>query len=161
MLLSRWIGAVITVLATGFLAVDTITSCSPELCLIWTPSSNLTIEETERALSAVTRFNEFTGTARYQVGTGGCPIEKHTYPSEEGGTPSTLGTHKKWLRRIWISDTVTDGARFEALILHELGHAAGMSHLTPPYRGIMMMGEIELDWSWSDHNECEHAGVCK
>lgn len=50
---------------------------------------------------------------------------------------------------------------FEAIVMHEMGHLLGLSHLPPGAKGIMQGIGAALDFSEADRRVCEDMGVCR
>ena len=85
---------------------------------------------------------------------------RHTYPLGPDGKPLHEGTYRKYHRVLYVGDDVHEAGDLQIIIMHELGHSAGMEHLAPGLYGIMMADDRAPDWTENDLNECRRVDAC-
>jgi hypothetical protein len=79
--------------------------------------------------------------------------------SQRIGGKDLLGRHWEGSDQIGIVDVLSDD-KFEAVMLHEMGHSRGLEHTHPPAIMFESVGTAD-DFTSLDLQECHRVKVCK
>lgn len=127
-----------------------------ELAIVLHGDTRFRLEERWIAEDAARAWAKFTGGRVWAAGA--AMAQAHGSRADRGGDPVSAWTLEG--PPVVVNIVPARAAELYPVVLHELGHVAGLPDLEPDARAVMTPGSGRWAFTARDRAACEAAGVC-